>query len=186
MEQFRNLTKPMPWEGIIKTRYNWLKNISSGTDLLLNYYRKAMEEALEQGLPLTWDKSPNLETYASDLVEKSELYLEKARASHTYEQAVNTILPELASCSFQNEAFSAHLNKIQELTSAILDKYPAADTDAWLSFLNQRIGEALFKRLLTAVQLWKQTLAQPITRYTGKQILLMTKGKGPIRFLEKR
>lgn len=162
------------------------ENTSSGTDLLLKSYREATEKALEQGFTLTWDKSPNLDTYASDLVEKSELYLEKSHASHTYEQAINAILPELASCPFQFEAFSEHLTKIQELTSAILDKYPATDTEAWLSFLNQRVGDALFKRLLTAVQLWKQTLAQPITRYTEKLIQLMEKGKGPIRFLEKR
>lgn len=141
--------------------------LSPDFDCLLQNCREETEQAIEQGLGLTWDKSPNLESYVTEFSTKVEKYLHKVTKARHYTSTVNGLLPVLSTCPFRLEVFSEHLAEIQKLFDESLPEISGyqEDIDRWLERLNTSIGKILFGRLLTAVQLWKQTLAQPISRY---------------------
>lgn len=132
-------------------------------DCLLDSTRKETEGALEQGLNLIWDRSPNLESYVQDLSHKVDDFLQKSRTAHCYYSNLVSRLAELETCTFRFDDFSAKLADLQTLSRESLSAFlgDATAVEDWLCKLNAMIGEILLRRLLVAIQLWTQTISQP-------------------------
>lgn len=129
-------------------------------------WRDVADRTLAKGHDLTWDKSPNLDIYVNELEATVQSYLAKSTLIHDYYVSVSGRLPLLDSCTFAYDTFATHIEEIQKITQVALKDFGnSAGVNSWLISLNSVIGKKLQARLVIAVQLWRQTLAQPVARF---------------------